>query len=354
MTEQSGADELIGILSAELGEARKKLAKVYVTQAAEGEDDSPERILFEAGARSPKEMLDAYKKKMDAYDTIPLDIEGDVLRLYRGQWTIWSGYTGTGKTTNIRQSVCHLLKAKKSVFVATLEQDPEDYVIELAACAAGVEMVNERQLESFIDTYGERLHVWGIIGVADHKKILATVRYLAEKGLDYAVLDSLMMLDVDTGDFEGQRQFAALLTATALAKQIHIILVAHPKKPMDPDASPSTNDVAGSSNLGNLAYNVLFVRRGPTQPGNDGKVTPMELHILKQRTRGRLGVLRGFFYREQNQFHLGPDSPEPTHYLPDKMYPASGLTDDIPEHILNPNAFRVVPESTDSRPVWEL
>lgn len=349
-----GDDELIRALSAELLATKRKLYdKIIVTEVATGAEDSPEKIFYDAGREDSQGKIDAYKERRATFDTVPLDPEGNTVRLYPKQWTIFSGYTGTGKTTYLRQMVCGLLKAGKMVFVANLEADPEDFIIELANTAAGTELVTAAQLDKFLELYGEKLKLWGRIGVADHKKILATVRALREIGLDYAILDSLMMLDVEEDDIEEQRKFAALLTASAITTGIHIILVAHPRKPMDPDAAPSVHNVSGSSKLTNLAFNVMFIRRGPPIPGND-KVTSMQLHILKQRTMGSIGMIEGFYSRERNQFSLDSMAASPTFYLPADCYPASGLTEDLPEHVMNPNAFRVDPYTTDPKPAWEL
>lgn len=337
--------------------AARRHGKIFVTEQAAGANDSPEKILFDAGKQTPKEMIDAYNARRANFDAVPLDVEGQVVRLYKGQWTIFSGYTGTGKTTYLRQLVCHLLKAGKSVFVATLESDPEDYLIELASTASGVEMVTEQQLSVFLETYGEKIKMWGIVGVADHRKILATVRSLAatEGGLDYAVLDSLMMLDIEEDDIDEQRKFAGLLTASAITTGVHIILVAHPKKPMDVEAPPTVHNVSGSSKLVNLAFNVLFIRRGPPATDQDQSITQMQLHILKQRTRGLVGEITGCFYRKHNQFHLDAYAQQPTFYMPAEHYPASGLTEDVPfaEHIMNPNSFKVDRETSTS-PAWEF
>lgn len=329
-------------------------ASIYVTQEAPGANDTPEKILFDAGKQTPKEMIDAYTKRRAEFDTVPLDVEGNVIRLYRGQWTIFSGYTGTGKTTYLRELVCKLLKAGKAVFVATLEADPEDYLVELAATAAGVEAVNEAQLTTFLATYGAQIKIWGIIGESDHRKLLATVRELAKQGLDYAVIDSLMMLDVEEDDIDAQRKFAALLTASAITTKVHIVLVAHPKKPMDPDAPPTVHNVSGSAKLVNLTFNVLFIRRGPPVQGQSENITQMQLHILKQRTRGLVGEITGCFYRHHNQFHLDAFAQTPNFYLPEKMYPASGLTEDtsFPEHVMHPDAFKVERASTTAP--WEI
>lgn len=338
------------VAKADLIARARKTAEIYVTKPSKGANDTPEKIIYDAGERSAADMLKAYKLKMDNFDTIPLDPDGNIVRLYRGEWTIMSGYTGAGKTTWLRQCVCHLLKAGKNVFVATLEASPEHYLIELAATAAGVEIPSEVQLQCFLDTYGPQIKLWGLIGVAEHKKILASVRDLAPAGLDYAVIDSLMMLDVDSDDFEGQRKFAALLSATVQTSNVHIILVAHPKKPIDADRDPTVQDVAGSGHLGNLSYNVHFVRRGPDQPETD--ITQMELYALKNRTFGKLGTIVGCFYYRQRQFHLDAYAQQPIFYLPAEMYPATGLSDSIPEHISNPGAFKV--DREEPRPAWEM
>jgi hypothetical protein len=348
------SDELISLLSGELQRAKAQLAKIMVTEAAPGADETPERILLEVGDMSPGGMLQRYQDHMSDFDTIPIDPAGDRLRFYRGEWTIWSGFPGTGKTTLLRQTACHLLQTMKdgaSVFVATLEQDPEWFLIEMAATAAGVEIPTVAQLASFLNTYGSRLKVWGIIGIADHKQILATIRHLADKhGCRHAIIDSLMCLDVDSTSNEDQRHFANLISATARAKRVHIHLVAHPRKPLAPDQAPNVWDIAGASDLGRLAYNVLFIRRGPETTCNPD-ISSMLLHVLKQRTKGVTGEQTGYFYRLQRQFHIDPHATEPTRYLPDDQYPASGLTEIIPEHILNPKAFRTEP--TPVKMSWE-
>lgn len=328
-------------------------ANIYVTKESPNSEKTPERILYDAGMEDAATMLAAYRKKMESYDTMPLDVEGQMIRLFKGEYSIFSGRTGTGKTTFLRQGICHLLKAGKNVFIATLEQEPQHYLIELAATAAGVEMPTEKQLQSFLDTYGAQLKLWGLIGVAAHKKILATIRDLAEAGLDYAVIDSFMMLDIDSQDFEAQRKFAALLAATVIAKQVHVILVAHPKKQISADQEPSTDDVCGSSTLVNLSWNCWFVRRGPENTQNPS-VTPMEIFNLKGRTYNRLGTITGCFHYKQRQFHLTDYAPMPTQYLPADQYPGEGLQEDIPEHIANPGAFKVDRETGEIKQPWEM
>jgi hypothetical protein len=109
---------------------------------------------------------------------------------------------------------------------------------------------------------------------------------------------------------------------------------------MAPDQAPNVWDVAGSSDLGRLAFNVFFIRRGPQTPGNDA-VSNMLVHVLKQRTKGTTVEIPGFFYRLHRQFHVDSYATEPTKYLPDDQYPPAGINDDMPFHESNPDAFRV-------------
>jgi AAA domain len=343
--------------SVQKADAIRRIRSMVVTAQGD-ENEKPERILLDWNSKSPAQMLAEYQKYMSTYSTLCIDPAGDMVRLYDGEWSIWSGFPGTGKTTLIRQNICHWLKSDpKSVgFVATLEQDPEHYIIELAGVAAGVEIPNEAQLTKFLDLYGNRLKVWGMVGMAEHKKILATIRTLADTiGLKFAVIDSLMAMDVPANDNEEQRHFVNLLSATARAKRVHLHLVAHPRKPLAPDQEPNTWDVAGSSDLGRMAFNVFFIRRGPELTGST-TITNMLLHVLKQRVRGRIGEIEGFFNREQRQFHLDPNATRPTEYLSADQYLPDGMNDEIPAHIMNPSAFRVerapVGQATEKE-TWE-
>jgi KaiC/GvpD/RAD55 family RecA-like ATPase len=336
--------------------AARKIGKMLVTEESEGADDPPEKILLDVASMSPLEMLAKYKAYMADFDTLPIDPAGDHVRIFRGEWSIWSGYPGNGKTTFLRQMCLHFLKCMKNgecVFVATLEQDPTWYIIEMAGTAAGVETPTEEHVTAFLDTYGDKLKVWGMIGVAEHRKIFATVRELAEKhGCKHAIIDSLMALDIDSGDYEAQRKFANMVSATARAKGVHIHLVAHPRKPIAADQAPNTWDVAGSSDLGRLAFNVFFVRRGPQVAGFED-ISAMLFYTLKQRTRGTVGEQTAYFYRKHRQFHIDQFATEPTHYLPDSSYPPTGMSEEIPAHLMNPGAFKVEPQPYGSNP-WDV
>ncbi len=300
----------------------RRLGRVLVTRVDPKYDIDPDEVLLDVMKLDGKELLAEYRKRHAKYGTTPFDPEGARLRLYPGGVTIWSGYPGSGKTTLLRQLVCHCLARGSSVFVASLEEDPRNVLVNLAAVAAGAYEPTDHQMQWFIDAYGERFRLWGVIGIAQHRKLLAVIRKLAEEGIKHAVIDSLMCLDVANDDFEAQRQFANLVAATARASNIHIHLVAHPRKTISAEQEPDINDVGGAREIGGIADNVLFVRRNPNEIRDPlVSTTPMCIAIRKQRHgAGSLGNIMGWYHRTLRQFHLDQFPTGPMRYLPDDAY----------------------------------
>ena len=282
-----------------------RLRKLAETMIRDGEMKEPERVLLDLDGMNWGQLIDDYRNRVDDYCTVPFDPEGDKFRLYPGGVTIWSGYPGAGKTTLIRQTVCHLMRAGQGVFFASLEEDPQDVLVRLVQSACGTVMPTREQGEAFGRTYGSKIKVWGIIGIAKHRKIVGAIQQLADQGMKHAFIDSLMCLDINNNDWELQRQFANLLAATARAHKIHIHLVAHPRKPSQGNQEIDLSDVAGAREIGGVADNVIFVRRGD-RPDDGGARVPMLIAIKKQRHgSGRLGEISGDFHRDYRQFHVG-------------------------------------------------
>jgi twinkle protein len=297
------------------------IGRMLVTRADEQFDSEPEREVVDVAEFTGEELLAAHRKRHAVFGTTPFDPNGELLRLYPGGVTIWSGYPGAGKTTLLRQLVCHCLHRRSSVFLASLEEDPMDVLVGLASVAAGTRDPSAGQVQSFIDNYAERFRLWGVIGIARHKRLLAVIRQLAEQGIKHAIIDSLMCLDVPNDDYEGQRQFANLLATTARASKIHVHLVAHPRKAVSADQEPDLNDVAGAREIGGIADNVIFVRRAGRADGSKPvDQTPMQISLRKQRHgSGWLGDINGWFHRRLRQYNAEQFA-APTRYLPDDQY----------------------------------
>lgn len=295
----------------------QRIGEMLVTQQAPEFLDEPESVLVDLEPLDGGELLERHRARAARYGTTPFDPEGKFLRLYPGGVTIWSGFPGAGKTTLLRQLICQTLHRGSSVFLASLEEDPTDVLVRLGETAVGGSELGARQMQWFIDAYRTRFRLWGVIGIAQHLKLLAVIRKLATQGIRHAVIDSLMCLDVANDDFEAQRKFANLVAATARAAQIHIHLVAHPRKLVSADQEPDLNDVAGARELGGIADNVIFVRRAKTEHPNSD-VTGMVIAVRKQRHHtGFVGDISGHFQRRMKQFSLEQFPQRGEWYLPD-------------------------------------
>lgn len=296
----------------------RRIGQMLVTEA--GEFHEPRNVLFDLARKNAGELLAEFTKAREGYCTAPFDPLGHKLKFYRKGYTIWSGYPGAGKTTALRQLINHLLHTKQRVFIASLEEHPVDVIVQLAGVCFGREMPTERQLQWFIDFYAEDLKIWGVTGSADHREIFGTVQSLAKQGVTQVFIDSLMCLDVNSQDFEAQRKFANLLNAITIDSNVHLHLVAHPRKAVSVDQEPDINDVAGGADYGRLAHNVVFVRRGKGL-ASDANLSPMLFAIRKQRYgTGYIGDVTGWFNRALRQFKLDQFDQLPTQYLPKQAY----------------------------------
>lgn len=284
----------------------------------------PEHEVLDLNTLNVADMLAARRARQLNFDTAPFDPEGHDLRFFPGGFTVWSGFPGTGKTTLLRQFVCHLLRSKKSVFVASLEEDPQDVFFRLASVAIGSEDLTADNLQWCIDCWHDKLRLWSYRrGIAENGRILAIIRVLAKQGVRHAIIDSLARLDVHSTDWEGQRQFGNALEATAAKSGTHVHLVAHPRKLISAQQEPDINDIAGSADIGRLADNVLFVRRPDSDSPTPSEFSPMRVSVRKQRYHtGACSTIDGYFNKRLHQWKPHLHDIDVTQYLPKEAYGA--------------------------------
>lgn len=168
----------------------------------------------------------------------------------------------------------------------------------------------EQQLESW---YSGRMWIFdnnpfvnpetGEVEAGDVLKVMEET--IQQYGVRFAVLDNLMTaIDLDDGRdlYVAQTGFVRRLTVIAKRYNVIILLVVHPRKESSASQGFTNDDVAGSSNITNLADVILKYSRPPKPPskGKDDEEDEYDpdtmdriISVHKNRYNGRI-LSKGF------------------------------------------------------------
>jgi twinkle protein len=281
-------------------------------------------------------------------------------RIRQRELTVWTGYSGHGKTQALLHGMVHLGAAQKDpqkVFIAPLESTAsatfEILMRQLAATRKPFAKDDRQTLHEMVQWFGHRFWIYNVQGATQFDALFAAMKYVRQRfDVRQFVLDNLMMLTMGIGDADRQtkEQDRVMQTLKDFAEgyDCHVHLVAHSKKPQDKKGEghiPRQYDILGSSNVPNLANNVIIVWRnkkktelveGWMQREKERGCLTMEeqgeaveasrqkdayLLIDKQRRTGRLSVRDLWFDPFSCQFRdRQEDAPRP-YWVPRKEFP---------------------------------
>lgn len=275
----------------------------------------------------------------------PIDLKDKIINAmlaggYEGELTIYSGLPGAGKTTLLNQMCCGIADAgKDSIMIYSGEFKTSTLKQKLQETAAGREnldliqnrydpklierKVKDKSISDAIDEhFGDRINIYNYDIIAKADELLKTIEVAyKKKGTKVFVLDNLMTIWLDGSEnekLEKQTQFVMKLKALTKNYPIHIFLVAHPKKIEDPK-KVTMHDIAGTSNIANLADNIIFIRRLDDKElenilKNNGKIgipPSIEIKLLKDRHYGRIDYKKYMAYdRDTGRVHSVQESPD--------------------------------------------
>lgn len=196
---------------------------------------------------------------------------------YRGlrkkDTTILSGQSGGSKSTLLSQIILNAVDAGNNVATFSGELDDGDFMKWLNLQAAGKAFVTSTQYENFYEVpfkYQERIadwledHFWlynNEYGFDFNAIIEQLEKMIDDHKLDMLCIDNLMALDISAlskEKLEAQSAFAWRVHELAKKKNVHIIIVCHPRKPM---GLLGMYDISGTSDIINAVDNIIFVYR---------------------------------------------------------------------------------------------
>lgn len=258
-------------------------------------------------------------------------IDKIVYKFLFGSVLVLTGKKGSGKSALLNQLfINESLNQGHDVFCFSGELDAKVLKSWIEINMAGTEHITmKNDFVHIIDTETKKaIKEWydGRIWIYDEntnnadrilEKAIAVTR---KHGAKVWILDNLMTLDIgsnDTNIWQKQKDFIVNLAGLAKLYNVLVILVIHPRKTNSGfQTDITTDDIAGSNDLGNMAQYIASVHRF-SQAEKDGEVDhkgnykkgkepidqDVSVDILKNRYTGRLGkALLNFNYSDYRFF----------------------------------------------------
>jgi twinkle protein len=216
---------------------------------------------------------------------LQLDKPCDFFHFRLGEYTCWTGINGHGKSLMLDQILLGLMQQGERVAVFSGEMPPARHLQRIHKQATGVGKPTREYIHAVGAWLREKCWIFDLVGTAKLDRLLEVFAYAARRyGVTHFVIDSLMMIDVPSdgpGAITKQNEAVQKIVAFKLAHNVHVHLVAHPRKAKDESAEPGKMDVAGAGGIVNGADNVFSIWKAdkdeaPANPNDPDAVATWE------------------------------------------------------------------------------
>lgn len=264
--------------------------------------------------------------KLVAIPTGYKELDKKIIGLLMGDVTVLSGLSGSGKTSWIDCVVLNAIQRGYKVGIWSGELQDFRFQSWINQIAAGKNYVCKKEgYENYYYTpknIANQINKWleGKLFLYNNnygskwQQLFADIKTLVEnEGTQLVVLDNLMALQIDSYDgdkYTQQTRFINDLKEYAKAKNIHVILVCHPRKE---GGFLRKESISGTADLTNLADSVIiihrigkdFEQRAGEFFGKD-KVLPYlkynsVIEVCKNRSMGVIDLLVGMYYEVESR-----------------------------------------------------
>lgn len=243
-----------------------------------------------------------------------------------GELSIWTGKNGQGKSTFLGQMLLGAVEEGKSVcaYSGELRADRFQYWINLQAAGPNnlsfhFDNVKQRKTPYVEKDISKRIRDWyrGKFWLYDNNLraenteeagIIKLFTYAARKyDCKVFLVDNLMTAKFDQMNeedyYRAQSKFVGELVHFAKTFNVHVHLVAHPKKTR---GKLEKEDISGSGDITNRADNVFSVERVPDDStlGCDSIVS-----VLKNRSEGKQNIEIGLNFDQDSKRFWQPSDP---------------------------------------------
>lgn len=180
--------------------------------------------------------------------------------------TIWSGFKGHGKSLVISQVFEKFLTDEKKAFIISPEFPAVRVLHRMMMQSVGVKNARLDVVIDWLMAIEDSLWLYDQQSSLKPIEVIAACRYAREvHGVDHILIDSLMKCGIGTDDYTGQKKFVDAIQQIAHKTGVHIHLVAHARKQHDDGKIGGLHDVKGTSEIADMAENVIFVWRNKSK-----------------------------------------------------------------------------------------
>jgi twinkle protein len=241
-----------------------------------------------------------------------------------GLITVWTGINSSGKSTFISQELCEALDQGFNVCAYSGELTAGVFKTWMDMQLSGpgyikkvYDPVKEEDVPAVDVKVTEKLNAWyydrmflydSMTGGATDKDIFKIFEYAARRyNCEVFLVDNLMTTTFTSGEkdfYRAQSQFIGQLKDFARKFNVHVHVVAHPRKT---DGKLTKMDVAGSGDITNRADNVLAIHRLSPEEKEKDKYYGLDnlIQVFKSRLYGMQDVEIGMkFSWMSKRFYL--------------------------------------------------
>lgn len=201
------------------------------------------------------------------------ELDRKLIGLNKGEVSCLSGVNASGKSSVLSQVSLDVINQGYKVALFSGELDESKVLNWLQLQAAGKLYTKPTQYENYYyvpddvkplinNWLQDKLYVYNNRKGNEIEKILAKVgECIGKNKVDMVILDNLMAMNLDAmaGDkYEKQSKFSKRIEAFAKQADVHIVLVAHPRKSI---GFIRKDDISGTADITNMVDNVFIVHR---------------------------------------------------------------------------------------------
>lgn len=326
----------------DLNEVLYRFGREKVIEIILDAEDSPVESVVDLSSVNPTDYED-----VDGVVFGLKPVDDELMRLFFGTLTVISGKPGAGKSSLLTQLVCSALDQGINTWLFSgelpnaVEKSWFNYILagprhlEDAVSRRGnpYKKIPNRVLTEINTTYKGRWYIYRDSNENTLDKLIDsmtdTVRKFATKLL---ILDNFMCIDTEApseSELRAQTETIKRLIGFARRYDCAVVLVCHPRKG-DSGSSVGIDDIAGTSNIVNLAHRTIALRRvTPEERENTERMSEKRkrlvqydviMNVIKDRMFGRANIEIGLWYDGESRRFFTSDEEYDRHYEWDKAF----------------------------------